>query len=240
MTDWASHADIYTGLEGAIAVLAGLNKRNSTGTGLHGDVSMMATMLAVNERLHAQINELDAADEPLALGAPESPIFKVADGSLVTIAASPISSGVFMRYCGMMGRNDLRTDSRFLTASLRRENLNALLTEIQNWMRSFRSFEELEHQVSGAGGLAVGKVRTAANLLETDWAQAGDPTYTSLGGDLEIRLPKGPWLFDGEDTGSLSAAAPKGANNREVLYEVGFDDATITAWEDAGILSADV
>ena len=103
VTDWASHADIYTGLEGAIAVLAGLNKRNTTGTGLHGDVSMMATMLAVNERLHAQINELDAADEPLALGAPESPIFKVADGSLVTIAASPISSGVFMRYCGMMG-----------------------------------------------------------------------------------------------------------------------------------------
>ena len=240
VTDWASHADIYTGLEGAIAALAGLNKRNATGTGLHGDVSMMATMLAVNERLHAQINELDAADEPLALGAPESPIFKVADGSFVTIAASPISSGVFMRYCGMMGRNDLRTDSRFLTASLRRENLNALLTEIQNWMRSFRSFEELEHQVSGAGGLAVGKVRTAANLLDTDWAQTADPTYTSLVGDLEIRLPKGPWLFDGEDTGSLSAAVPRGANNREVLYEVGFDDATITAWEDAGILSADV
>ena len=81
---------------------------------------MMATMLAVNERLHAQINELDAADEPLALGAPESPIFKVADGSFVTIAASPISSGVFMRYCGMMGRNDLRTDSRFSTPALRR------------------------------------------------------------------------------------------------------------------------
>ena len=47
-------------------------------------------------------------------------------------------------------------------------------------------------------------------------------------------------VIDGEDTGSLSAAVPKGANNREVLYEVGFDDATITAWEDAGILSADV
>ena len=89
VTDWASHADVYTGLEGAIAVLAGLNKRNATGTGLHGDVSMMATMLAVNERLHAQINELDAADEPLALGAPESPILRSSpDGSFVTIAAS--------------------------------------------------------------------------------------------------------------------------------------------------------
>ena len=240
VTDWASHADVYTGLEGAIAVLAGLNKRNATGTGLHGDVSMMATMLAVNERLHAQINELDASDEPLALGAPESPIFKVADGSFVTIAASPISSGVFTRYCGMMGRNDLRTDSRFATPALRRKNLKALLDEVQNWMRSFRSFEELEYQVSGAGGLAVGKVRTAADLLETDWAKSADPTYTSLVGDHEIRLPKGPWLFNGKDSGALSVAAPRGANNREVLSEVGFDDATLRAWEDAGILSSDL
>ena len=240
VTDWASHADVYTGLEGAIAVLAGLNKRNATGTGLHGDVSMMATMLAVNERLHAQINELDATDEPLALGAPESPIFKVADGSLVTIAASPVSSGVFMRYCGMMGRSDLRTDSRFATPALRRKNLKALLDEVQNWMRSFRSFEELEYQVSGAGGLAVGKVRTAADLLETDWAKSADPTYTSLVGDHEIRLPKGPWLFNGKDSGALSAAAPRGANNHEVLSEVGFDEATLRAWQDAGILSSDL
>ena len=240
VTDWASHADVYTGLEGAIAVLAGLNKRNATGTGLHGDVSMMATMLAVNERLHAQINELDATDEPLALGAPESPIFKVADGSLVTIAASPVSSGVFMRYCGMMGRSDLRTDSRFATPALRRKNLKALLDEVQNWMRSFRSFEELEYQVSGAGGLAVGKVRTAADLLETDWAKSADPTYTSLVGDHEIRLPKGPWLFNGRDSGALSVAAPRGANNHEVLSEVGFDEATLRAWQDAGILSSDL
>ena len=240
VTDWASHADVYTGLEGAIAVLAGLNKRNATGTGLHGDVSMMATMLAVNERLHAQINELDATDEPLALGAPESPIFKVADGSFVTIAASPISSGVFMRYCGMMGRNDLRTDSRFATPELRRKNLKPLLDEVQNWMRSFRSFEELEYQVSSAGGLAVGKVRTAADLLETDWAKSADPTYTSLVGEHEIRLPKGPWLFNGKDTGALSTAALRGENNREVLSEAGFDDATLRAWEDAGILSSDL
>ena len=240
VTDWASHADVYTGLEGAIAVLAGLNKRNATGTGLHGDVSMMATMLAVNERLHAQINELDATDEPLALGAPESPIFKVGDGSLVTIAASPVSSGVFMRYCGMMGRSDLRTDSRFATPALRRKNLKALLDEVQNWMRSFRSFEELEYQVSGAGGLAVGKVRTAADLLETDWAKSADPTYTSLVGDHEIRLPKGPWLFNGKDSGALSGAAPRGANNHEVLSEVGFDEATLRAWQDAGILSSDL
>lgn len=236
-TDWASHADVYTGLEGAIAVLAGLNHKNTTGQGLHADVSMMATMLAVNERLHAQINDLDAHDEPLALGAPESPMFELADGTLVTIAASPVSTGVFMRYCGMMGRNDLRKDPRFLSPALRRQNLRELLHEVQCWMRSFRTFEELEYQVSGAGGLAVGKVRTPAELLTTDWAEAAQPTYTTMAGDQELRLPKGPWLFNGEDTGELPLAAPRGAHNREVLAQIGIDEATMAAWEAAGILT---
>ena len=239
MTDWASHADVYTGLEGAIAVLAGLNQKNTIGKGVHADVSMMGTMLATNERLHAQINELDPQDEPLALGAPESPVFEVADGTLITIAASPVSTGVFMRYCGMMGRNDLRNDPRFGSPAARRENLKALLFEVQSWIRSFRSFEELEYQVSAAGGLAVGKVRTAADLLTTDWAKAVDPTYVTMVGDRELRLPKGPWRFDGEDTGALLPAARRGEHNREVLSQIGIDAHTIQAWEAAGILSSD-
>jgi CoA:oxalate CoA-transferase len=45
--DACSHADLYTGLEGAIAVLAALQHRNRTGEGQHVDVSMAATMLAM-------------------------------------------------------------------------------------------------------------------------------------------------------------------------------------------------
>ncbi|WP_419923127.1 hypothetical protein [Candidatus Poriferisodalis sp.] len=37
-------------------------------------VSMSATMLSVNERLHAEANDLDTLGEPTALSAPESPI----------------------------------------------------------------------------------------------------------------------------------------------------------------------
>ena len=235
-TDPGSHADLYTGLQGAIAVLAGLNKLASTGKGTHADVSMMATMLNVNERLHAQINDMDAQGEPLALGAPESPIFELGDGTLVTIAATPVSSGVFMRYCGMMGRNDLRADPRFITPDLRRENLGALLNEVQGWTRSFRSFKELERQVSGAGGLAIGKVRTASEVLETEWAKATEPTYDINIGEQPFKLPKGPWRFDGESTDALSRAVHLGAHNREVMREAGLDDTAIDALLARGIL----
>src|ERR1700742_5195758 len=72
--DSCSHADVYTGLEGVIAVLAALHHRDRTGEGQHIDVSMAATMLSVNERGGAQLSEIDTDGEPIILSAPASHI----------------------------------------------------------------------------------------------------------------------------------------------------------------------
>ena len=237
VNDSSSHADLYTGLQGAIAALAGLNERTKTGKGTHADVSMMATMLSVNERLHGLINELENVDdEPWALSAPESPIFELADGTLATIVTSPVWSTSFIRFCTMMGRNDLRGDKRFLTPELRRKNYDHLMEEVQGWIRTFRTFEELEAQVSGGGGLAIGKIRTPAEALETEWAVAMEPTYEVSVGEETIRLPKGPWRFNGRASGALPAAPKQGADNREILQEIGIDDASVDELYRLGIL----
>ncbi|WP_461352277.1 CoA transferase [Bradyrhizobium sp. USDA 4454] len=54
--DSSSHADLYTGLQGVITVLAALQHRNRTGEGQHIDVSMAATMPSVNERAGALLS----------------------------------------------------------------------------------------------------------------------------------------------------------------------------------------
>ncbi len=237
LNDSSSHADLYTGLEGAIAALAGLNQCARTAKGTHADVSMMATMLNVNERLHAQINSMDnEMNEPWALSAPDSPMFELADGSLVTLITSPVWSPAFSRYCTMMGRNDLRGDARFLTPDLRRQHHDELMTEIRAWMHTFRTFEELEAQVSGGGGLAVGRVRQPHEALESTWAEVMQPTYSVEVGEHTVRLPKGPWLFDGQDSGALTVAADQGTHNKEILREVGLDESTITRLYERGIL----
>ena len=235
--DSSSHADLYTGLHGAIAGLAALNMRARTGQGTHADISMMATMLNMNERLHAQINELEnEQNEPWALSAPDSPIFVLGDGSLVTLTTSPIWTPAFSRYCTMMGRNDLRLDSRFSSPDLRRKNEQELMAEVQSWMSTFRSFEELEAQVSGGGGLALGRVRHPKETLETEWAKAMEPTYEIEVGEKKVRLPKGPWLFEGQDSGALTPAAKQGAHNREVLEEAGVEKSTIAELYERDIL----
>src|SRR5258708_32601905 len=71
--DACSHADVYTGLQGVIGILAALHDRNRTGKGQYIDVSMAATMLAVNERAVALLSGSDSAGEPTARAAKRSP-----------------------------------------------------------------------------------------------------------------------------------------------------------------------
>src|SRR5580698_9526100 len=225
--DSSSHADVYTGLQGAIAVLAALNHRNRTGEGQHVDVSMAATMLAVNERAGAQLSGVDTAGEPPALSAPESHIFRLPDGRQLTIAASPIYTPMFVRYCSMMRRTDLLLDPRFATAPLRRQNLDALLSEVRAWVMTFGDLEELQAQVSEAG-LAVGIVRSTNELAESEWAADWGVIVNvddRSGGTM--RMPGPPWRFSDATLPPPGIPAFQGEHNVELLAERNVDPALI-------------
>lgn len=215
--DACSHADVYTGLQGVIAVLAALQERHRTGQGQHVDVAMAATMLSVNERAGALLSGLDTDGEPIALSANESHIYQMADGTYLTIAASPIYSPMFLRYCAMMRRNDLLEDPRFATAHLRRENLAPLLAEIRAWIGTFDNLEQLQAQVSEAG-LAVGTIRSVRDFAETDWVKEWKAVVDvddRAGGT--VRMPGAPWIFSRSNLPAVGVPAYQGEHNEEVL-----------------------
>jgi CoA:oxalate CoA-transferase len=218
--DSSSHADVYTGLQGVIAVLAALLHRNRTGEGQHVDVSMAATMLSVNERAGALLSDIDTDGEPIALSANESHIFEMADGSRLTIASSPIYSPMFTRYCAMMRRSDLLADPRYATAKLRRENLPSLLAEIRAWLATFDNIEELQAQISEAG-LAVGRVRTINEFAKSDWVKEWNAVVDvddRAGGS--VRMPGNPWIFSESELPASGPPAYQGEHNEEILKEL--------------------
>lgn len=219
--DACSHADVYTGMQGAIAVLAALQHRNSTGEGQHVDVSMAATMLSANERAGAQLAEMDVADEPVALSANESPIFELPDGRRVTIATSPVFSPMFIKWCAMMRRTDLLGNPRYATATLRKARLPELLAEARAWIQTFTDLDQLQAQVSEAG-LAIGVVRTTADLAKSDWAKdwgAVVEVDDREGGTM--RMPGPPWRFSRSQLPSPGIPYFQGESNDELLAEYG-------------------
>ncbi|WP_233889779.1 CaiB/BaiF CoA transferase family protein [Paraburkholderia flagellata] len=234
--DACSHADVYTGLHGVIAVLSALQQRNRTGEGQHVDVSMAATMLAVNERAGAQLSGVDTNGEPPALSATESHIFRMPDGRHVTIAASPIYTPMFIRFCSMMRRTDLLLDPRFATAHLRRQNLDALLAEVRAWILTFTDLDELQAQVSEQG-LAIGVVRTTNELADSEWAAEWGAIVEiddRTGGTM--RMPGPPWRFSGATLPAPGIPAFQGEHNVELLTEREVDPALIQELRERRIL----
>ena len=217
--DACSHADVYTGLQGVIAVLAALQHRNNTGEGQHVDVSMAATMLSVNERAGALLSGIDTDGEPIALSANESHIFEMSDGTRLTIAGSPIYSPMFTRYCAMMRRNDLLKDPRYATANLRRKNLSSLLAEVRAWLGTFDDLGQLQAQVS-EGGLAVGQIRSVNEFGGSDWVKEWNAVVDiddRAGGT--VRMPGNPWIFSRSELPVPGAPAFQGEHNEEILME---------------------
>jgi CoA:oxalate CoA-transferase len=234
--DACSHADVYTGLQAALAVLAALHHRTQTGEGQHVDVSMAATMLAVNERAGAQLAQIEVNDEPIALSANESPIFELPDGRLLTIATSPVFSPMFVRYCSMMRRTDLLRDPRFATATLRKANLPAFLAEVRAWIQTFTDLDQLQAQVSEAG-LAIGVVRSTEELAASEWAKdwgAIVEVDDRHGGTL--RMPGAPWRFGRSELPAPGIPYFQGECNAQVLGELGLTDAQIGALQKQGAL----
>jgi crotonobetainyl-CoA:carnitine CoA-transferase CaiB-like acyl-CoA transferase len=217
--DACSHADVYTGLQGIIAVLAALQHRNNTGEGQYVDVSMAATMLSVNERAGALLSGIDTDGEPIALSANESHIFEMSDSTRLTIAGSPIYSPMFTRYCSMMRRSDLLRDPRYATAKLRRKNLASLLAEVRAWLTTFDDLEQLQAQVS-EGGLAIGQVRSINEFAASDWVKEWNAVVEiddRAGGT--VRMPGNPWIFSRSELPAPGAPAFQGEHNEEILSE---------------------
>jgi len=225
--DACSHADVYTGLQGVIGILAALQHRHITGEGQHVDVAMAATMLSVNERAGALLAGIETHGEPIALSANESHVYTLSDGRQITIAGSPIHTPFFTRYCAMMRRNDLVRDPRFASATLRRQNIDVLLAEVLAWIKTFSDLDQLQAQVSEAG-LALGSIRDIEDFAQSEWiGEWGALVDVDDRNGGTTRMPGQPWKFSNAVLPDAGIPYFQGENNLEVLAELGVTPETV-------------
>ena len=223
-TDSLSHADVYAGLQAAIAILAALHRRETTGKGQYIDISMAATLMAVNERAHVDLNDSDLGAEPAILGATDCPFFTGPGGEHFTVATSLIGSRTFPSYLRAMRRADLAEDPRFATAAARRANLEELHRIVQCWILTFHDIGALDAQLDEAK-IALGEVRSLKKLSEMEWAEYwGAIQEVSDRNGGTYRLPGRPWHFSHEKLEPLGSPAFQGEHNRAVFSELGLSE----------------
>jgi crotonobetainyl-CoA:carnitine CoA-transferase CaiB-like acyl-CoA transferase len=155
-----SHADLYTGLQATIGILAALVQRDRTGEGQHIDVSMAEVMLQATEWTAVELAG-GQGDLLHIFGSFNAPVLRLDDGTVVHVPGDPVSS--FPAWCVAMQRPDLAADERFATREARHANRTAMLAVFQEFAATFSRFEEFEAAL-GTARLAVGEMRPLSPL----------------------------------------------------------------------------
>ena len=234
-----SHADVYTGMEAAAAVLAALFQRTATNIGQYIDVSMAQTMLYVNEHVQNELFEGVVPPGQIRSFQPgDYPILQTADGQHIVVSGHPAERGTFDLFVNAMQKPELMQDARFTDVELRLKNFDALRDIIREWAHTVPHPQALE-DIMAANGLAMGVMRTMDELAQTDWARDRKViVYADDRSGSTFRVPNSPWVFSGSDTGTRGQPKFRGEDNAAVLHDLlGISPEKVAELTTHGVLS---
>ena len=211
-------ADMGGGAFAAIAILSALYERSETGKGVYLDLSLFEAAFFMAAMRHS----LEPNVDPRAHLFPVNDVFETADGRRLTLGI--LEEHFWHNFVGIVPQ---LADERFATDQERRVNGDALSKRLQNIFLS-RTAEDWirlleENDVPFDLCLRPGE---AAQLEHLQQRQAVERGYAKF-----------PVWANGTRGGRIRSAPPQlGEHSREILVELGFDDAQIAAMVKDGLL----
>ncbi len=215
-------ADIFTGLYGVIAVQAALRMRERTGVGQQIDMALFDSMTGV--LANQALNFLVSGKSPRRLGnahpniAPYQ-VFPVSDGHLIVAVGNDRQ---FVKFCQLLGVEELATDQRYLTNASRVKHRDTLTPELAARTATF-SRDDLLAKLEAAG-VPGGPINTVSDVFsDPQIIHRGMRIDTPHTGAASGAAPgvRTPITFSAADL-ALDHGAPRlGEHTQEVLAEIG-------------------
>ncbi len=228
---WAG--DIMTGYQAAIGILAALQSRSHSGVGQHVQINMLNVVL--DAQLQEFVTVLNTGYAPertrewsahAAIGAPYG-VYRTADGWL-SLAMAPLPA------LGEVLDDDwLRSQTAYNDGQANRDEVyarirNAFVGDVTSaWL------EKCDRH-----GVWAGPVYSHAQLEQDPHIVSGGffTTQPDRSGESTVRTVRPPIQLSDTPASIRRGAPGLGQHSREVLSELGFDEATISALADAGVI----
>ena len=223
-------ADMGGGSAAAAAVLAALYERTKTGKGVELDVSLFEAGFFWSAMRHSLNHDVD----PKAHIFPVNDVFETMDGKRLTLGI--LEEHFWNNFVEAAGQKDLK-DAKYSSDALRRKNgdeLSARLAEVVA-MRTADDWVKVLEEADVPVDLCLTPAE-AASLPQIVARQ----DVAEIGGAQGIeRFAMFPVHANGRKGGSLRRPVPKaGEHSREILVEIGMDDAEIAEVLKSGAVRA--
>lgn len=210
-------ADVTTGLYATISILAALRHAERTGEGQHIDISLLDTQIAC--LANQAMNWLVGGVDPGRLGNRHPTVvpyktFDVADGTIIIAIGN---DGQFRAFCALMGMPQLAQDERFVTASARLINRDAIEAEVQRLVANEPGLPLIDRLA--AAGVPAGPVNKVSEVF-------ADPFITARNVVHDFVRADGAHIPSVAFPGKLSATP---ATMRRPPPRVGEDEQSILA-----------
>ncbi len=230
--------DLFTGVYASTAILAALQVRDRTGEGQHIDMALLDVGMAIlANQASAFLNTGKAPGRQGNTHPSLAPYqdFPTQDGAMLLAIGN---NGQFARFCEAGGHPEWASDARFATNTLRVKHRGVLIPMM----------EELTRTRTTAAWVTLLEDKAVPCGPINDIAQAFDDAQVQARG-LKVTLPRdaGDGIASIAGVASplrLSATPPVlrhappalGQHTREVLAEMGIDDARFDALRSAGVV----
>jgi len=238
----ANIGDSGTGMHLAMAILAALVQRGRTGKGQLVEVAMQEAVLNLTR---VKFTPTLATGQPLQRSGNRSVTGSYADlircggegvNEYVYMILPPDNPATFQAMVQVIGRPDLRDDSRFNTPAGRAKNAAALTEVIEAWARQHDKREVMK--AFAGRGIPCGAVLDTAEFLnDAHLRERGtiiDLDHPTRGRFSTIISP----LRLSESPVEPRRAPLYGEHNEQVLREIaGYSDAEIAALREKGVIS---
>jgi crotonobetainyl-CoA:carnitine CoA-transferase CaiB-like acyl-CoA transferase len=235
----ASIIDILGGTYGALGIMAALRDREQTGKGQFVKSALFeSTALLMMQHMAGEaVTGTEVPPMPIRWGAwAIYEVFDTSDGDQVFIGLT--SDNHWRRFCECFGRQDLLDDPKLKT--------NEDRVKAREWLKP------IVHEIFGQHTKA--ELLEICERIEVPFAPVAqtkdlfdDPQLNANGRMLETRMPNGamaklprlPVEIGDHDLGLRRQPPEIGENTREILTELGLDDAAIGDLEEQGIVVAE-
>ncbi len=217
----------------ALGISSAIIARELHGVGQHVDVSLLGSQIAVQNLSLQVFLRTDKQGNPAKKQNPVFTYYTAGDGKSLTIGL--LDPKWWPKLCGVLDREDMLTDERFVTPHDRASNRQDLVDELEKSFLARGRDEWLE--LMKKADIPCGPVNEYADVASDPQILANryieELEHPHLG---PIRVPSSPIRMSKHETGARHFAPELGQHTEEVLLDVGYTWDEIAALKDEEVI----